>query len=123
MAEERITEQIISLERLEETASLFGAFDSNMRILEQELSVRVVNREESLKVSGEAENVMLAVRAIRGLLDLATRGEELNEQNVRYVLQLVLSGGEAKLPSVLRDVICVTAAGKPIKAKTLGQKA
>ena len=104
-------------------ANLFGSFDENIRLLEQELSVRVTNRDGELKVAGEAEQVSQAVRAIQGLLDLSARGEQINEQNVRYALQLVRSGSEAKLAELARDVVCVTANGKPIKAKTVGQKA
>ena len=117
-----MTEQSISLERVEEVANLFGSFDENIRLLEQELSVRVTNRDQELKVAGEAEQVMLAVRAIQGLLDLSARGEQINEQNVRYVLQLVRAGSEEKLAELAKDVVCVTANGKPIKAKTVGQK-
>ena len=117
-----LTEQSISLERVEEVANLFGSFDENIRLLEQELSVRVTNRDGELKVAGEGEQVMLAVRAIQGLLDLSARGEQINEQNVRYVLQLVRSGSEEKLAELAKDVVCVTANGKPIKAKTMGQK-
>ena len=117
-----MTEQSISLERVEEVANLFGSFDENIRLLEQELSVRVTNRDGELKVAGEAEQVMLAVRAIQGLLDLSARGEQINEQNVRYVLQLVRAGSEEKLAELAKDVVCVTANGKPIKAKTVGQK-
>ena len=118
-----MTEQSISLERVEEVANLFGSFDENIRLLEQEMSVRVTNRDGELKVAGEGEQVMLAVRAIQGLLDLSARGEQINEQNVRYVLQLVRSGSEEKLAELAKDVVCVTANGKPIKAKTVGQKA
>ena len=117
-----MAEQSISLERVEEVANLFGSFDENIRLLEQELSVRVTNRDGELKVAGEAEQVMLAVRAIQGLLELSARGEQINEQNVRYVLQLVRSGSEEKLAELAKDVVCVTANGKPIKAKTVGQK-
>ena len=118
-----MAEQSISLERVEEVANLFGSFDENIRLLEQELSVRVTNRDGELKVAGEAEQVSQAVRAIQGQLDLSARGEQINEQNVRYALQLVRSGSEAKLAELARDVVCVTANGKPIKAKTVGQKA
>ena len=117
-----MAEQSISLERVEEVANLFGSFDENIRLLEQELSVRVTNRDGELKVAGEAEQVSQAVRAIQGLLDLSARGEQINEQNVRYVLQLVRSGSEEKLAELAKDVVCVTANGKPIKAKTVGQK-
>ena len=117
-----MTEQLISLERVEEIANLFGSFDENIRLLEQELGVQVTNRDGALKVAGEAENVMLGVKAIEALLVLSGKGEQINEQNVRYVLQLVRSGSEAKLSELAKDVICVTANGKPIKAKTVGQK-
>ncbi len=115
-------EQTISLERMEDAPAIFGSFDSNIRIIEDALQIRVVNRDAELKVSGEAEAVLYGVKAINGLLSLSARGEQINEQNVRYILQLVKSGEEGRLAELARDVICITAKGKPIKAKTLGQK-
>ena len=117
-----MTEQFISIERMEEAVSLFGAFDENIRIIEQELSVTVVNRESSLKISGDAENTMLAVKAIQGLLSLSAKGETISQQNVRYIIELVRAGQEDKLSLLAKDVVCVTAKGKPIKAKTVGQQ-
>ena len=116
-------EQTVSMERVEEAVNIFGSFDENIKIIEHELSVSVVNRDGSLKIAGEnGENVIYGVKAIEGLLELSGRGEPINEQNVRYVLQLVKSGQEDKIGEVARDVLCVTEKGKPIKAKTLGQK-
>jgi phosphate starvation-inducible PhoH-like protein len=115
-------EQSISLERMEEAINIFGSFDENIRLIEHELNVRVVNRDSELKVSGEAEEVLYAVKAIEGLLALSAKGEPITEQNVRYAIQIVKSGEEARLAELARDVICVTAKGKPIKAKTMGQK-
>ena len=115
-------EQTISMERMEQAVNIFGAFDENIKIIEKELGVSVVNRDGELKVSGEGEEVIYGVKAIEGLLTLSSRGEQINEQNVRYVLELVKSGNEDKIGEVARDVLCVTAKGKPIKAKTLGQK-
>ena len=117
-----MTEQFISIERMEEAVSLFGAFDENIRIIEQELNVSVVNRESSLKISGDAENVMLAVKAIQGLLSLSAKGETIGQQTVRYIIELVRAGQESKLALLAKDVVCVTAKGKPIKAKTVGQQ-
>ena len=116
-------EQTVSMERVEEAVNIFGSFDENIKIIEHELSISVVNRDGSLKIAGEnGENVIYGVKTIEGLLELSGRGEPINEQNVRYVLQLVKSGQEDKIGEVARDVLCVTAKGKPIKAKTLGQK-
>lgn len=115
-------EQSIGLERLEEAINLFGQFDENIKLIEQALGVHIVNRDSELKISGEAENVMLAARAVEGLLSLSARGEVINEQNVRYVIELVRSGEERKISQLAGDVLCVTAKGKPIKAKTIGQR-
>ena len=117
-----MTEQFISIERMEEAINLFGAFDENIRIIEQELNVSVVNRESSLKISGDGEAVMLAVKAIEGLLSLSAKGETISQQNVRYIIELVRAGQEEKLSLLAKDVVCVTAKGKPIKAKTVGQQ-
>ena len=116
-----MTEQSINLERMEEAASLFGPFDENIRIIERELHVQIVVRDDELKISGDGEQVMYAEKAVRGLLSLCARGEPIDEQNIRSVLQLVLRGQEGKISELARDVICVTAGGKPIKGKTVGQ--
>ena len=118
-----MTEQTISLERLEDTISLFGSFDENIRLIEHELGVSVISRDSQLKVSGEdPEQVLFAVHAIENLMGLAARGEAINEQNVRYVLQLVREGREQEVQQLSAGVLCITAKGKPIKPKTLGQK-
>ena len=115
-------EQVISVDRMEQTVSLFGSFDENIRLIEAQYNVRVISRGSEIKVSGDAENVSRAVRAINGLLMLINRGEALSEQNVRYVLSLVNEGNEDKLTEMTGDCVCITAKGKPIKPKTLGQK-
>ncbi len=117
-----MTEQSISIERMEQAVNLFGAFDENIRIIEQELDVIVVNRESSLKITGEGENVMLAEKAIQGLLSLSAKGEAIGQQNVRYIIELVRTGNEEKIAQLAGDVICVTAKGRPVKAKTIGQR-
>lgn len=115
-------EQLVSVDRMEQAVSLFGRFDENIRLIEQQYHVNVVTRDSELKVSGEPEDVASAVRAIHGLLQLINRGEQLNEQNVRYVMMLVNEGNEHELPAISGDSICITAKGRPVKPKTLGQK-
>ena len=115
-------EQVINVDRMEQTVSLFGSFDENIRLIESQYNVKVVSRGSEIKVSGDAENVAKATRAINGLLTLINRGEALSEQNVRYVLSLVNEGNEDKLCEMTGDCVCITAKGKPIKPKTLGQK-
>ena len=115
-------EQVLSIDRMENAVSLFGSFDENIRLIESEFSVTVLNRGSDLKISGEAENVAKATTAIERLLALINKGEALSDQNVRYVISLVKDGEEDKLMSLSGDCVCITTKGKPVKPKTLGQK-
>ena len=108
---------------MEDVISVFGSFDQNLRMIETEYNVRVTDRDEQIHITGEAENVLYAEKAIAGLLSLAAKGEEIGEQNVRYIFRLVREGREQKIQELAGDVVCITAKGKPIKAKTLGQRA
>ena len=117
-----MAEQIIHAERMEQIINVFGSLDENIRIIEQEFGVTVLNRDTELKVSGEDEAAQLAARVLEGLIQLAAKGEAIGEQNVRYVVGLVRAGQEEKISELTKDVICITAKGKPIKAKTLGQQ-
>lgn len=115
-------EQVLSIDRMENAVSLFGSFDENIRLIESEFSVTVLNRGSDLKISGEAENVAKDTTAIERLLALINKGEALSDQNVRYVISLVKDGEEDKLMSLSGDCVCITSKGKPVKPKTLGQK-
>ena len=117
-----MTEQLINIDRMEQAAALFGNFDENIRLIENEYMVDVISRGSELKVSGEAENVSKACRVISSLLSLINRWETLSEQNVRYCMSLVNEGSEQKIESLAGDCICITSRGKPVKPKTIGQK-
>ena len=116
-------DRTIEVERMEHVISVFGSFDQNLRLIENELNVKILDRDDLIHITGEEEGVMQAEKAISGLLGLAARGENINAQNVRYILKLVQNGREAEIDKLASDVICITAKGKPIKPKTLGQKA
>ena len=115
-------EQIINAERIEQVISVFGSFDENIKKIEQACSVRVVNRGTELKISGEDEQALLAARAVELLLELASKGEDIDEQKVRYLIEQVRNGTADQVRAMSKDVICITAKGKPIRAKTLGQE-
>ena len=89
-----MTERTVNAERMEQVIEVFGSLDENIRKIEDAFHVHVVNRGEELKIQGEEEN--------------ADRG--------------VQSGNDDKIGHMAQDVVCVTAKGKPIKAKTLGQQ-
>ena len=115
-------EKLINAERIEQIISVFGNFDENVKRIEQTFDVQVTNRGTELKVSGEAEAAEKAGKAIEGLLQLAAKGETIDEQKVRYLIDLVRTGNEDQIGEMAKDVVCITAKGKPIKAKTLGQQ-
>ena len=115
-------EQLVTTERMEHTLALFGNFDTNIKLLEQEFEVTIVLRGEDIKVTGDEEKVPQACDCIKGIFNLLNKGEALNEQNIRYVISLVKEGQQDELFKFTSDVICITAKGRPLKAKTIGQK-
>lgn len=117
-----MAEVTVDFEAMEQAVSLFGSFDENIKIIENEFNVSIISRGSSIKIVGDGENVSYAQRAISSMLSLINKGEALTQQNVRYALSLVKEGKEEKLSSIASDTICITAKGKPIKPKTLGQK-
>lgn len=118
----REIDRTINVDRVEDLISVFGSFDENIRRIEDALSVTITNRGNELKVTGEEESVDKAVRTLEGLLALASKGESIDEQRVRYLITLVREGNDAQVAQIAKDVVCITAKGKPIKAKTVGQQ-
>lgn len=118
-----MAEQILNIDRMEQAVALFGSFDSNIKQIENAYSVTVTVRGGEMKISGDAENVSRAARAVNSLLLMLNKGETLNEQNVGYVLSLVDDGDEDKLSRLSENgCICITSKGRPVKPKTLGQQ-
>ena len=115
-------EQIINVERMEHAILLFGSFDENIKLIEKEYGIDIVTRGSEIKVAGEIENVARAVKVLEGLIKLINKGEALTEQNVRYCMTLVDEGNPQSIDTIIGDCICVSAKGKPIKPKTIGQK-
>ena len=116
-------EQRINVDRLEQAAELFGSFDSNVRLIEQEYGVQVLFRDTELKISGDdPEKVDRAYRTLQSLITLIGSGEALTEQNVRYCIRMVAEDSEQQVQRLAGDCICITSKGKPIKPKTVGQR-
>ena len=115
-------ERHIEAERIDLVINLFGNFDENVKIIEKELDVAIINRGTEIKIAGEPEQVERALSAVNNLLAMANRGENIGEQEVRYVMSQVDAGNEEELQELGKDVVCISAKGVPVKAKTLGQK-
>lgn len=116
-------EQNVSIERMEDAVNLFGSFDENIKIVEHEYSVAITLRGSDIKIQGEPEQVSSAAKVLASLIVLASKGEQINEQNIRYAIAMVSEGKEDKLAQLAgNDCICITSKGRPIKPKTVGQK-
>ena len=115
-------EKTIDIDRMEQAVQLFGSFDENIKELEKEYGVTILSRGTDIKVSGDAEGVYNACKVIDALLSLVEKGEVINDQRVRYVMDLVRDGSSEQVAKIAGDVICITAKGRPLKPKTLGQK-
>lgn len=115
-------EKTLEVERMEQIINVFGRFDANIKIIEQQLDVKILYRDTEMKVIGDENNVSNAIKVLQNLIHMTSKGEQISEQQVRYIMSEVLEGNEEKLSGMIGDCLCVTAKGKPIKPKTLGQK-
>ena len=123
-----MAEKLVLTNSDEATSAIFGAFDANVRMIERAFDVRISNRNserdigDAIVVSGERDAVELAARTLEYLKRMSGEGETLGEQSVEYVIGLVRDNPAEQPEDFSSDVICVTNRGKPIKAKTIGQK-
>ena len=104
--------------------NIFGQFDANIKIIEQELSVTFITRDDTLKVIGSEENIKCASEVMERLYALSQKKEIITTQQVNYLLGLAKQKQPTKaVENLVDDCICHTTSGKPIKPKTIGQKA
>jgi len=121
-------QKIIHIKNADITRRIFGSFDRNARRLEEAFSIRVFNRTEengegdSIILEGEADAVERAASSLEYLKRAAALGDELSDQSVDYVIRMVNDGATAELNELDDDCFLVTSRGKPVKAKTVGQK-
>lgn len=115
-------EKFIDVQNPERLSELFGQLDSNVARIQQEYSVTVVSRDGRIKIIGEEENADKAAKAIEALIKISGNGQALSEHTVRYVTSMVADGAEKQLADLGKDGICMTASGKVLRARTVGQK-
>ena len=114
-------EKSIAFEKIEHAMNMFGNYDENIRIIEDNFNVRITSRDNSIKISGSEEAVDKANAIIERLMATAQKGEVITKQSVSYLVQLVNDNKMDKVNENMGDYICLTDKGKPIKSKTHGQ--
>ncbi len=115
---------LLSLESIDSYQKLFGMNDRNMAVLEQELSVTTALRGQELRITGDPENVLMAEQVIDQMLSLLRTGENVDPMRIRYAISLARDGQSERVEELVQgDVVAITHRGKPIRCKTLGQRA
>lgn len=103
-------------------ANVFGQYDGNVNKIERALNVTLIVRGDELKIIGEEKAVDRTIDVMESLVNLASRGNDITEQNVNYVISLSMTDQTEAVNEIDRDIVCHTVNGKPVKAKTVGQK-
>lgn len=117
-----MAERTFIITSMDHMLNLFGSYDSNIKLIQEELDVNIVNRGSEIKISGNESNVTKAYSCLESLLKISQNGDHITEQQVRYILSTVGEIDSQEIANLSDDGICVTSSGKIIKPKTLGQK-
>ncbi len=119
-------QKLVRLTSGELISKIFGSYDVNVRLIEKRLGIDIASRSDAegdaVLLDGEAEGVAGAEKAIKYLSKIAAYNDDISDSQVNYVLDMIEDGRENELISPGDDCICITTRGKPIKAKTIGQK-
>lgn len=117
-----MAEKLIELNSVDTALAIFGSCDENIRLMESEFGITAVCRGTQIKFTGEPEGVAAAGRAVDAMLTLLENHTPLEEQTVRYCISLAGAGEESRVQELTEDFVAITAKGRPVRPKTLGQK-
>lgn len=113
---------VVKLDSMDESIGLFGVFDENLKIFEEETCVKLKLNSDGIMIEGEPDDVRLCQKVIEKLLEMQRKGEPINRGRIRYAIDLAKEGHENLISTIMGDVVALTSRGKQIKCKTLGQK-
>ena len=117
-----MAEKIVQFQNAEHIVLIFGSYDENVELLQKEFGVTITNRDDKLKISGCPEGIAMTAKAIDALMDQISNEEPITAQSIRYIISMVKENAIEQVKVLSDKCICITASGKPVKAKTLGQK-
>lgn len=103
-------------------SALFGSFDSNIKKIESEFNVTIINRGDDVDIIGESKDIEKAVSVINSLIGLIESGESIDTQNINYIITETNANKTDEVNKLKDDLICMTISGRALKPKTLGQK-
>ena len=101
---------------------VFGKLDENIGLIEKELDVSIKSKNDKIFICGEEEKVEDASLLLNNLIETAKKQNSLSISDVRYSISLIKNNEKRPVSELLKDTVVYTSMGKPIRAKTLGQK-
>lgn len=104
------------------TREIFGDLDRNLKIIENTFNVDVVSRKNEIQIIGESNITLIVENLINKLVEIIKKQGSVTKQELLYTIELAMKGQEDEVMALLNETICITAKGKPLKPKTLGQK-
>ena len=107
---------------MDDLIGLFGVFDENLRVIEEETGTRIVTDAGGVRIEGEPDAAKLTASVVEKMLDMQRRGERINRGRLRYAIDLAKEGNVDLIEQIMGDVIAITSRGRQVKCKTLGQK-
>ena len=116
------TTVIVPVEAMDDLIDLFGVFDENLRVIEEETGTRIVADAGGVRIEGEPDAAKLTASVVEKMLDMQRRGERINRGRLRYAIDLAKEGNVDLIEQIMGDVIAITSRGRQVKCKTLGQK-
>ncbi len=115
--------EYLDIENSQYITELFGVEDSNIRIIEEELGVNVILRDDKLSVeSDDDEKAEIALNVIKRLINLLYKKEKIDKRRIRYAVELAKEGKDELIEEIMSDVVAITYKGAQIRCKTLGQQ-
>ena len=116
------TTALVPVDAMDDLIGLFGVFDENLHVIEEETETRITVRPDGVCIEGGAEAAALTASVIEKMLDMQRRGERINRSRLRYAIDLAKEGNADLIQQIMGDVIAITSRGRQVKCKTLGQK-
>ena len=108
--------------QMDELVGLFGVFDENLGVIQEETGAKIYSDSEGLRIEGDENAAELARLVLEKMLDMQRRGDAINRGKIRYAVDLAKEGNADMIDKIMGDVIALTNRGKQVKCKTLGQK-
>lgn len=116
------TTEYVDVGSVDKLARILGAFDENLNFLSRELGIVAYVEGVKIRLEGETQPVRIGGQVLNALIKMAENGEEIDKGRMAYCIELAKEGRAGEMATLESGVVAITARGKQIKCKTVGQK-